>query len=206
MTDLLTPSAAPAARPSWQERLRSSRLGTMLVLGVTAALVMGGAYLVNRPKAAGASSVSVQQQDDSPAPQVGAAAQDFTATTVTGEKVSLSSLKGHPVWLTFGASWCTACQAEAPDIEAAYKKYQAQGVRVLQVNISEDAAAAKDYGDRIGVTYDIVADPSSTIADEYRVSAIPAHFFIDSTGTVRAMKAGGLAPDEMAQELATITR
>ncbi len=206
MTDLLTPSASPAARRSWQERLRSSRIGTTVVLGVTAALVMGGVYLVNRPTAASTSAVSVQHKDDSPAPKIGVAAQDFTATTVTGQKVSLSSFKGHPVWLTFGASWCTACQAEAPDIEATYRKFQPQGVEVLQVNISEDAAAAKDYGDRIGVTYDIVADPSSAIADEYRVSAIPAHFFIDATGTLRAMKAGGLGLDEMSQELATITR
>jgi CSLREA domain-containing protein len=40
-------------------------------------------------------------------------------TTVDGTKVSLSSYRGHPVWLTFGATWCAACKAEAPDIEAA---------------------------------------------------------------------------------------
>jgi len=204
MTDLL-PDRTTGPRPvTWQDRLRGSRIGTMVVLAVTACLVMGGVYLVDRPKDS-AASVSVGTTDDAPGPRVGRPAQDFTATTVTGQKVSLSSLKGHPVWLTFGASWCTACQAEAPDIEAAYRKVASQGVVVLQVNISEDAAAAKDYGDRIGVTYDIVADPDSTIADEYKVSGIPDHFFIDASGTVRAMRSGGLSPDEMARELATIT-
>ncbi len=204
----MTEDTATKAPQGWQERLRDSRAGTLVVLAVTAALVMGGAFLVTRPDraAAGTTAVTVPQNDDSPAPKVGAAAQDFTGTTVDGTKVSLSDYKGHPVWLTFGASWCTACQAEAPDIEAAYKQFAGQGVVVLEVNISEDAAAAKDYADRIGLTFPIVADPDSTIAGEYRVSAIPAHFFIDGTGVLRSMKAGGLAPDDMTAMLTEITR
>jgi len=204
----MTEETTTRAPQSWRERLRGSRAGTLVVLAVTAALVMGGAFLVTRPDkaAAGTTAVTVPKNDDSPAPKVGAAAQDFTATTVDGKKVSLGAYKGHPVWLTFGASWCTACQAEAPDIEAAYKQFAAQGVVVLQVNISEDAAAAKDYSDRIGLTYQVVADPNSTIAGEYRVSAIPAHFFIDGGGVLRSMRAGGLAPDDMTAALTEITR
>ncbi len=140
----MTEDTATRPRQGWQERMRGSRLGTLVVLVVTAAVVMGGAFLVTRSDraAAGTTAVAVPLNDGIAAPKVGAAAQDFTATTVDGTKVSLSDYKGRPVWLTFGASWCTACQAEAPDIEAAYKQFAPEGVVVLQVNISEDAAAA----------------------------------------------------------------
>lgn len=207
MTDLATTSAETGAPLGWRDRLRSSRPGTLLVLAVTAALVMAGVYLVNRPdaKAGGATAVAVQAADTT-APRVGAPAEDFTATTVDGEKVSLSGYRGAPVWLTFGASWCTACQAEAPDIEAAYQQFKGSGVVVLQVNISEDASAAQDYAQRIGVTYPVVADPDSVIAGEYHVSAIPAHFFIDSTGVIRQMTSGGLAPDAMSAALTELGR
>jgi len=71
---------------------------------------------------------------------------------VDGKQVSLSSYKGHPVWLTFGATWCAACKAEAPDIQAAYKKFEPKGVVVLSIFIREDSATVKDYADRIGLT------------------------------------------------------
>jgi thiol-disulfide isomerase/thioredoxin len=133
-----------------RERIRNSRFGTLLVLAVTAALVMGGTYLVERPSAekAGVSAVNVTPGEGA-APKVGTPAQDFEATTVDGKKVSLSSYKGHPVWLTFGASWCAACQAEAPDIEAAYQKAKTQGAVVLAVSISEDSATVQEYASRI---------------------------------------------------------
>ncbi len=201
-------TVAPPKGP--RQRFGQSRLGTLLVLAVTAAVVMGGAYLVNRPadgaKAGGTSAVALTGEGDGPPPKVGTPAQDFTATTVDGKKTSLSAYKGKPVWLTFGASWCAACQAEAPDIESAYKKFAPQGVVVLAVSISEDSATALDYGKRIGLTFPQIADPDTRIASAYRVNGIPAHFFVDKTGTMRSMKAGGLSTDQMNAALKEISK
>jgi cytochrome c biogenesis protein CcmG/thiol:disulfide interchange protein DsbE len=196
-----------AAKPKgWQQRIRESRFGTVLVLAVTAALVMVGAYMVNKPSAAqaGVSAVDVTA-GSGPAPKVGAPAQDFTATTADGKQVSLSSYKGKAVWLTFGASWCAACVAEAPDIQAASEKFKASVV-VLGVFINEDSSTVRDYAARVGLTFPIVADPDSKIAGEYRVYGIPAHFFIDKAGILRATKTGGLSPEQMATSLGDISR
>jgi cytochrome c biogenesis protein CcmG/thiol:disulfide interchange protein DsbE len=202
-------SVGTASRPrSRRERIRESRLGTLLVLAVTAALVMGGAYLLGRPTpaAAGVTAVALSGPGEGAPPKIGSPAQDFTGTTVDGKKVSLSSYKGHPVWLTFGASWCAACQAEAPDIEAAYQKFKAQGVVVLSVSISEDSATVLDYGNRVGLTFPMIADPDTRIASAYRVSGIPAHFFIDASGVLRSIKTGGLSPEHMDAALTEISR
>jgi cytochrome c biogenesis protein CcmG, thiol:disulfide interchange protein DsbE len=190
------------------QRIRESRLGTLLVLAVTAAIVMVGAYLVDRPASAqaGVSAVQVSGSGDGPAPKIGSPAADFTGTTVDGKKVSLSSYKGHAVWLTFGASWCAACQAEAPDIEAAYQKAKAQGAVVLAVSISEDSATVLEYGKRIGLTYPQIADPNTVIASAYRVNGIPAHFFIDKSGILRSEKTGGMSSDSMDAALKGINR
>ncbi|MHB1475182.1 MAG: peroxiredoxin family protein [Dermatophilaceae bacterium] len=197
------------SRPKgWQQRIRESRLGTFLVLAVTAAVVMLGAYMVDRPAttAAGVQAVELSGPGDGAPPKIGSPAQDFTATTVDGKQVSLSSYKGHPVWLTFGASWCAACKAEAPDIEAAYEKFKAQGVVVLAISISEDSATVKDYGDRIGLTYPKIADPDTRVASAYRVSGIPAHFFIDSSGVLRSVKTGDMSPEQMDAALTAVSR
>jgi cytochrome c biogenesis protein CcmG/thiol:disulfide interchange protein DsbE len=110
------------------------------------------------------------------------------------------------VWLTFGASWCAACQAEAPDIEAAYEKAKAGGAVVLAVSISEDSATALEYANRIGLTYPQIADPDTRIASAYRVDGIPAHFFIDKSGILRSARTGGLSPDNMASALKEISK
>ena len=192
---------------SWQQRIRESRLGTLLVLAVTATIVTGGAYLMDRPTAAasGIQAIELSGPTNGAAPKVGSPAQDFTATTVTGEKVSLSSYKGRPVWLTFGASWCAECKAEYPDIEASYKKFEAKGVVVLAIFIREDSATVKDYGDRIGLTFPKVADPDTRIASAYRVYGIPAHFFIDASGILREVKTGGQSPQQMDAALTAIS-
>jgi cytochrome c biogenesis protein CcmG, thiol:disulfide interchange protein DsbE len=205
----MSPETTVAQPKSVGKRVGQSRLGTLLVLAVTAAVVMGGAYWIDRPAAAttGVSAVDVGP-GDGPAPKIGSPAHDFNATTVDGKQVSLSSYKGHPVWLTFGASWCADCQAEAPDIEATYKKHQAEGVVVLSVSISksEDNATVLDYGKRLGLTFPQIADPNDTIASAYRVNGIPAHFFIDKSGVLQAMQVGLRSPDQMEAALKGINR
>src|SRR5665811_1873785 len=193
---------------TWQQRIRESRLGTLLVLAVTAAIVVGGAYLVERPTASAAAltAIALSGPTDGAPPQIGSPAQDFTATTVDGKKVSLSGYKGHPVWLTFGASWCAACVAEAPDIQAAYKKFESKGVVILSISISEDSAAVRDYVTRVGLTYPQIADPDTRIASAYRVYGIPAHFFIDSSGILRQIKTGGQSPEQMDAALTAISQ
>ena len=192
----------------WQQRIRESRGGTLLVLGVTATIVIVGAYLMDRPASAasGLQTISLSGPTDGAPPKIGSPAQDFTATTVDGTKVSLSSYKGHPVWLTFGATWCAACKAEAPDIQAAYQKFKPKGVVVLAIWIREDSTTVKDYADRIGLTFPKIADPDTRIASAYRVYGIPAHFFIDRTGVLRLVKTGGQSPEQMAAALTQISR
>ena len=207
-----TPQASPAK--GWQQRIRESRFGTVLVLAVTAAIVMVGAYLVQRPSASstakagapGGTTATNVVAGNGAAPKIGSPAQDFTGTTTDGKQVSLSSYKGQSVWLTFGASWCAACVAEAPDIQAASEKFKAKGVVVLAISISEDSATVKDYATRVGLTFPMVADPDTTIASLYRVYGIPAHFFIDKAGVLRVVKTGGLSPEQMSTSLTEVSR
>lgn len=199
---------ARADRPGLRERIRTSRYGTLVVLLVTAALVAGGMWLVNGRGASGsatlangATAVTIPGKSTVPAPKIGAPAQDFSVTTIDGEKVSLSQFRGKPVWIVFGASWCAGCQAEVPDIEAAYKEYGPKGLVILGVNITEGSDAVRDYAKRVGITFPMAADPESAVADAYRVSAIPAHFFVDKAGVLREIRQGSVSADTIATSM-----
>lgn len=204
----MDPIMAKGQGKDWRYRLGNSRLGTIGVLVVTILLVMVGTYLIDRPSASdsGVVPITLSGLSKGAPPKIGTPAQDFTATTVDGEEISLSSYKGRPVWLTFGATWCAACQAEAPDIEAAYQKTKAAGVIVLMVFISEDSPIVLDYSERVGITFVKVADPDTRIASAYRVLGIPVHFFIDRTGVLRSVVIGSMAPAKMDSELAKISK
>jgi peroxiredoxin len=186
----------------WRAHLRESRAGTLLVLLVTAVLVAGAAFLLHRPAPGAAAPISVQEAGG---PLAGSPAIGFTAVTVDGKAFTLDSLRGHGVWLTFGASWCASCVAEAPDIEAAYQRAKPRGVEVVEVFMNEEAPTVRDYQRRVGLTVTGIADPDSRITEAYRVLGIPVHYFIDSTGTIRTVRTGSMSPQEMDQELRELT-
>jgi cytochrome c biogenesis protein CcmG/thiol:disulfide interchange protein DsbE len=182
------------------------RLSTLIVVAVTGAIILAVAFLANQPSSAtsaggGVTPVSLPGNATNAAPAIGQPAPDFTAQTADGKAFRLSDLKGQPVWLTFGASWCQACRAENPDIQATYDKVKASGVQVVQVYMAESAATVNDYAGRVGLTYLKVPDPDQRLADAYRILGIPTHYFIDSSGVLRAMKIGSLDPAAMEQAL-----
>jgi peroxiredoxin len=185
---------------------RPGRLTTIVVMAVTAAIIMVVAVLVNQPKTVvgGVTQVDLSGNATGAAPEVGKAAPDFTALMVDGTSITLSDLKGKPVWLTFGASWCQPCRAENPDIQAALDKHAGSDLVIIGVFISEDAATVKDYADRVGLTYHKIADPSTAIAVEYRIVGIPSHFFIDRDGVLRQLRIGSLDPAAMETALEAI--
>lgn len=187
---------------------RRSRITTLAVMGVTGAIILTVAVLANQSGATadGATSVILTGEATGAAPAVGSLAPDFQAATIDGRTVRLSDLRGRPVWLTFGASWCQPCRSENADIQAAYERWKDEGVVVLAVFISEDATAVTDYAGRVGLTYLQVADPDTRIASAYRILGIPSHYFIDRTGVLRQLKIGTLDPAVMDAALGDIER
>lgn len=194
-------TSAPATR----RPRRQSRIGTIVIMALTAAVILGVVYVVNRPKVGGGfTSVVLSGAASGPAPVLGKQAPDFTAKTVDGRTVSLSSFRGHPVWLTFGATWCQPCRAENPDIQNAYVRHKAKGLVLLAVFITENAGDVREYAQRVGLTYLKVPDPNEQVASEYRILGIPSHFFVDRSGVLRQMKTGTLDPTAMDEALAAI--
>ena len=184
----------PATRPSG---LGAGRLRTILVLVAAAVLVVAAVWFVDQPTGDG--SVRAGDAPVGQAPRVGDVPPDFSGTAIDGTAVSMAALRGQPTWLTFGASWCPDCRAEATDLQAAYVKYQPQGLAVLGVFIDEPESAVIEYAKRVGFTFPLLSDPQGKVADLYRTYGIPIHFFVGRDGTIRDVRIGRLTPDDMDQ-------
>jgi cytochrome c biogenesis protein CcmG/thiol:disulfide interchange protein DsbE len=192
MTMDMDATQAAASRPSG---LGAGRLRTILALAVVVVLVIVAAWFVDQPS--GDSSVRAGEAPAGSPPRVGDVPPDFQATAIDGSAVSMAALKGQPTWLTFGASWCPDCRAEATDLQAAYAKYKPQGLSVLGVFIDEPESAVSEYAKRVGFTFPMVSDPQGKIADLYRTYGIPIHFFVGRDGTIQDVRIGRLTPDDM---------
>lgn len=176
--------------------MNKQNVRNIVVIVVTTALILGGLWLVKTLRdggspGSGVATVDISMAPGQSAPVVGQVAPDFTATTIDGQQISLSGLRGQPVWLIFGATWCTDCRVEAPDVQAVAQAYQGR-VKVVAVYVGESTSTVEGYAQRIGLTYSQIADTPDTIAESYAVLGIPSHFFIDADGVIRQINVGAI--------------
>ena len=114
---------------------------------------------------------------------VGHPAPDFTATDLAGHQFSLSSLRGHPVILAFGASWCRPCFEEYPLLVRAEAKYAGRLV-VVSVMYEDLRAAELRFLNGQGVHWTAIDDNTNAIAAAYQVHGLPETFFVTPGGTL----------------------
>ena len=144
-------------------------------------------------------------------PEAGAPGPDFTITLYEENRaglarvVRLSDLRGKPVVLNFWASWCVPCKEEAPDFEAAWRKYKDRVV-FLGVNWLEVEAAALPYLKQQGITYANGFDQQQQIARAYRITGVPETFFIDRNGVMRQVETRPLNAADLEAALQALLR
>jgi peroxiredoxin len=133
----------------------------------------------------------------------GEPAPDFTASTLDGGSLTLSSLRGKPVMINFFASWCDQCKRELPGIEAVYERHKADGFTVVGVNALESGDGKAMYKS-LGLTFPAVYDPGrpGPIASAYGVTlALPASVFVDKQGRADLIVRGAVSEGSVEQEV-----
>ncbi len=141
-----------------------------------------------------------------PSTMIGKSAPDFSLTLFDGRTIHLSDFRGKTVFLNFWASWCSPCREEAPLLEAAWQRYEAQGVIFLGVDIQDTEDAARPFLQEFAITYMNGRDPSGRIAIDYGVYGIPESFFIDREGRITYKHVGALDRETLLAKLGDANR
>ncbi len=127
----------------------------------------------------------------------------FTARTLDRRPLRLRDLRGRVVLLDFWAVDCPPCRVEMPRLQALYRRYAGQGLRVVGVTqMDPKPAAARRALHQLGVTYPVLLDPGERIGRQYRLEAHPTTVLIDRQGVVRRVDTGFLIGDEKEIEAA----
>jgi thiol-disulfide isomerase/thioredoxin len=99
---------------------------------------------------------------------------------------------------------CPPCRDEFPVMNGFAVRYAATGLVVLAVDIREDPATVAGFHDALHATFPIGLDADGVAQRAWGALALPIHLWVDREGIIRAGALGGLGPDAMARDLATI--
>jgi peroxiredoxin len=139
--------------------------------------------------------------------KIGSVAPDFTLPGIDGRKVTLSSLRGQIVVLTFFASWCHPCEEDMPALQRAQDD-NAGRVAVVGVNYQDFPGDTRAFVHRLGVKFPALVEDSSDnpVARQYDVHAMPDTLFIDASGVVRDRVFGQTSTHNLEQALRALLR
>jgi peroxiredoxin len=177
---------------------RAKRRTVVTVTAVVAVLLAGAlaVTLLTQGKGNASDESTVEYQ-----PGHRPLAPDFTATSLTGTTIKLSSYLGKTVVLNFWGSWCPPCRQEAPTLAVLAQQYRSQGVAFLGDDVGDTPSNALAFTSSVGIAYPSISDPGYLIVQKFSqvapVSDTPTTVVIDKTGHVAGMVLGEVSYGEM---------
>jgi peroxiredoxin len=129
---------------------------------------------------------------------------ELVLTDLEGAPIALRDFAGHPLWVIFWKTACDPCEAEAPDVAAAYAAHRSDGLVVLGIDVWDTAGAVRDYADEHDLAYPIAVDSSTAFKSAYGVWGAPTHYFIGSDGIIRDRYFGPMTAAMIAVSLSRV--
>ena len=124
-------------------------------------------------------------------PAVGSPAPDLTLASTSGEKVTLSALRGRRVLLAFfPLAFTSTCTSELCAFTDDYDAFAAEGVSVLPISVDSVPTLA-EFKAKHGMKVDLLSDFRREASRAYGVLlehtyfSTRAYFLVDEEGIVR---------------------
>jgi thiol-disulfide isomerase/thioredoxin len=113
-------------------------------------------------------------------------APDFETKTLSGESISLSSLKGKLVLINFWSTTCPPCLEEMPQFEELQKDWaKRDDVKLLMIDAGEAASTVSQYLKKFDYTFTVLLDPGFEVGKKYGIRYTPTTLIIDKDGILR---------------------
>ena len=142
---------------------------------------MGREFLAAAREAGASAAADMQRWE-------GVLAPEIEVTTLEGEKIKLSELRGKRVVVDFWATWCPPCVQEIPHFVQLYRETSREELVLVGIS-KEDADTLKPFVKKQGVNYPI-ATAGELVAPYSDVQSIPTTFFIDRKGVIQSIAVG----------------
>jgi len=118
--------------------------------------------------------------------------KDFAASsfsTIEGEELSSSYLRGKVVFMNFWYKNCSPCMAEMEGLEFLHEKYVGENCVFIMVTF-EDLEVIEEIQNEYDLQYKMVSVDKASISS-WGIRGYPSSFVLDLTGKVVYARAGG---------------
>ncbi len=115
---------------------------------------------------------------------VGKKAPDFTLKNLNDKPVSLSSLKGNAVLISFWATWCPPCRDEMPSLNRLYRDKRDKGLVVVAISTDRGVSPVKDFLRKTPVDFPVLMDSGNRVTRQFKVFSLPTTFLLDRNGAI----------------------
>ncbi len=139
-------------------------------------------------------SVSVFAQDSKMLPSV-------ELKTLEGKTVNLQELgqQGHPVLISFWATWCSPCKKELDAVADYYEDWQKDyNLEIVAITIDNQRALAKvkPMVQTKGWEYTILSDANGACQQAMNFQSVPQTFLLNAAGEIVWSHTGYVPGDE----------
>lgn len=127
----------------------------------------------------------------------------FEATTLDGRTTDLKGLCDGKkfIILDFWASWCGPCRREIPNLKEIYSKYGDKGFDIVSISIDKEEKPWLNAVKNEDLKWTNIRDTDHSIADKYKVTAVPTMYIVDGNG---CLVAENLRGEELAAKISEL--
>ena len=109
---------------------------------------------------------------------------DIVFTTIKGENISMSSLRGKVVLVNFWATDCKSCVSEMPDLIKTYHQYHPKGFEIIAVAMPYDPPAqVVNFATQKALPFPVIHDSYAEITHKFGgVELTPTAYIYNKEG------------------------
>jgi cytochrome c biogenesis protein CcmG/thiol:disulfide interchange protein DsbE len=133
-------------------------------------------------------------------------APGFSLASLKGDRdIDLSTYAGKTVVLNFWASWCGPCAQEADTLERASKRWSAEDIAFIGVDVHDSVADGQAFVEHHGITYPVAVDPEGGTASTYGLPGLPQTVIVSGDGRIVNRMIGPVARARLDHVLGGLT-
>ncbi len=122
-------------------------------------------------------------------PEVGKPAVDFTLPSLKVGENNFTQLRDNQsAIIFFWATWCPHCRTALKTINGKMKELEADGVKIVLVDVGEKKNLVKKYMDKGKLPMDVLLDEKTTLSQTYGVMGVPTFIYVNKNGVIADIK------------------
>lgn len=104
---------------------------------------------------------------------------------LAGQPITLAKRPAPVMLVNFWATWCPPCVEEIPSLQRLYRRFHAQGLDILAVDVGESAESVRQFLSDKPVEFSVLLDEQGKALKDWGVHAFPTTLVLDSERRIR---------------------